>query len=174
MTVIKYYINYCFLFDPLFLASTHYLATISLMPMTFEILGEGLRLFEGRELRDLANFRKHCRDNIVSCFKSFLNIEEPQSNIWTSCSTYTRKPHKDSYSLSKLPMSTTNRSLPSWLAELYQKHIDELQVVLPWLGSARLRLASGGSALIWLASRAEPIIMAGLPMTWLGSWLSHG
>jgi hypothetical protein len=41
-------------------------------PMTFEILGEGLRLFEGWALRDLANFRKRYRDNLVSCFESFL------------------------------------------------------------------------------------------------------
>ena len=30
-------------------------------PMTFELLGEGLRLFEGRALRRLVNFRRHCR-----------------------------------------------------------------------------------------------------------------
>jgi hypothetical protein len=35
-------------------------------PMTFEILGEELRLFEGRALRDLVNFRKRCRDNLIT------------------------------------------------------------------------------------------------------------
>jgi BTB/POZ domain len=41
-------------------------------PMTFEILGEGLRLFEGWTLRDLVNYRKRCRDNLVMCLDSFL------------------------------------------------------------------------------------------------------
>jgi hypothetical protein len=100
-------------------------------PMTFEILGEGLRLFEGWALRDLANLRTRYRDNLVSCFKSFLNIEESQFNIWTSCASYTDNTgtfgDKRSYSLSDLPMSNTNQSLPSWLAELYQKHLDKSQ-----------------------------------------------
>jgi hypothetical protein len=104
-------------------------------PMTFEILGEGLRLAEGWALRDLANFRKHYRDNLVSCFESFLKIEEPQFKIWTPCASYTHShsPYgyhgSNSYSLSHLPMSNTNRSLPSWLAELYQKHLDESREV---------------------------------------------
>jgi hypothetical protein len=41
------------------------------LPMTFESLGGGLRLFEGRALRDLAGFRKRCRDNLVTCLDSF-------------------------------------------------------------------------------------------------------
>jgi hypothetical protein len=103
-------------------------------PMTFEVLGEGLRLFEGWALRDLANFRKHYRDNLVSCFESFLKIEGSQFNIWTRCVSYKSASNSlghysgsGSYSLSKLPMSSTNKSLPSWLAELYQKHLDESQ-----------------------------------------------
>ncbi len=104
-------------------------------PMTFEILGEGLRLFEGWALRDLASFRKHYRDNLMSCLKSCLEPENSQFNIWTPCvsyiynsSAYNRKgSHISSglYSLSNLAMSNTNISLPSWLAELYQKHLDE-------------------------------------------------
>jgi hypothetical protein len=99
-------------------------------PMTFEILGEGLRLFEGWELRDLANFRKRYRDNLVSCLKSLLNIEESQFGIWTSCATYnihSPSRHHSLYLLSNIPMSNANGSLPSWLAELYQKHLDESQ-----------------------------------------------
>jgi hypothetical protein len=57
--------------------------------MSFEFLGEGLRLFEGWALRVLANFRKRYRDNLVSGFKSFLYIEESRFNIWTSCAYYT-------------------------------------------------------------------------------------
>lgn len=41
-------------------------------PMTFETLGNGLRLFEGSALRDLANFRRRCRDNLSACFDSYL------------------------------------------------------------------------------------------------------
>jgi len=54
-------------------------------PMTFEILGEGLRLFEGWALRDLANFRRRYRDHLVSCFELFLKTEEPSFNI---CASY--------------------------------------------------------------------------------------
>jgi hypothetical protein len=39
--------------------------------MTFEALGKGLRLFEGWALRDLANFRRRCRDNLSVCFDSY-------------------------------------------------------------------------------------------------------
>jgi hypothetical protein len=53
-------------------------------PMTFEALGEGLRLFEGWALRDLASFRKRCRDSYIGCLDSFLL--EPRfpwpSSIW--------------------------------------------------------------------------------------------
>ena len=35
-------------------------------PMTFEMLGKGLRSFEGRALRDLADFRKRCKENMVT------------------------------------------------------------------------------------------------------------
>jgi hypothetical protein len=105
-------------------------------PMTFEILGEGLRLFDGWALRDLANFRRCYRDNLKSCFKLFLKTEESQFKIWTPCASYTFHPkgsydqsgnrlYTDSYALSKLPMFNTNISLPFWLAQLFHKHIDE-------------------------------------------------
>jgi hypothetical protein len=41
-------------------------------PMTFEILGEGLRLFEGSTLFDLARFRRRCRDTFVTRIDTFL------------------------------------------------------------------------------------------------------
>jgi hypothetical protein len=104
-------------------------------PMTFEVLGEGLRLFEGWALRDLANFRKHYRNNLKSCFESFLKTEESQLKIWATCVSYSFQPAgsydghgryhgANSYSLSNLPMSNANISLPSWLGQLFQKHID--------------------------------------------------
>ena len=79
-------------------------------PMTFDVLGEGLQLFEGWALRDLANFRKRYRDNLVSFFKSFLKSEESRFNIWTYCH----------YNYSDL-------SLPFWLVEIFQKHLNESQ-----------------------------------------------
>ena len=108
-------------------------------PMTFEVLGEGLRLFEGWALRDLVNFRKRYRDNLKSFIESFLKTEEPRFNIWTPCASCTFHPKgsydhergyrrlSDSYSLSDLTMFNTNMSLPSWLAQIFQKHLDELR-----------------------------------------------
>jgi hypothetical protein len=134
-------------------------------PMTFEVLGEGLRLFEGWALHDLVNLRKRYRDNLVSCFKSFLKTRESRFQIWTPCASYTHQSsghnsygkgsnsrsrgynsygkdsnsgssgynsyrkcsNSGSYSISYLPMSNTNSPLPSWLVELYQKHLDQSQ-----------------------------------------------
>ncbi len=103
-------------------------------PMTFEFLGDIHLLFEGWTLRDLASFRKHYQDNLVSCFASFLKPGESQSNIWTHCASYIYSPNRfeanrrrtpeSLYSLSNLAMSNMNISLPSWLAQLYQKHLD--------------------------------------------------
>jgi len=102
-------------------------------PMTFEILGEGLRLFEGWALRDLANFRKRCRDNLVSCFVSFLNPEQPPFGVWTQCT-------QDSYKLSYSTYGTTGYS-PSWLTELFQKHLNEVYDAFskPLLSPRRIR-----------------------------------
>jgi hypothetical protein len=93
-------------------------------PMTFEILGERMKLSESWALRDLSNFRKRYRDNLMSCLKSFLNTDESQFNIWTSCDY-----HTSSRGYSSSRRSSTNGSLrvPSWLAELYRKHINESQ-----------------------------------------------
>jgi hypothetical protein len=55
-------------------------------PMTFEVLGEGLRSFAGWALRDLVHFRRRCRDNLVTCLGSFLQVQPPgPSNIWLGC-----------------------------------------------------------------------------------------
>jgi hypothetical protein len=83
-------------------------------PMTFEILGEGLRLFEAWALRDLACFRKRCRDNLVACFESFSKLGQTPFNIWTPCTD-------DSYSTS---CDKTGYS-PAWLTELFQKHLND-------------------------------------------------
>ena len=44
-------------------------------PMTFEYLGEALQSFKRRRvLCDLVRYRKRCRDNLVSCLESFLDV----------------------------------------------------------------------------------------------------
>jgi hypothetical protein len=84
-------------------------------PMTFEYLSDQLPFFEGWVLRDLIRFRKCCRDNLISCFeKSFLNLHIPPFNIWTPCT-----------SSSSYMSAMTGRS-PSWLTDLFQKHLIEL------------------------------------------------
>ena len=54
-------------------------------PLTFESLGDELRLFRGSALRELAGFRKMCRDNIVTCLESFLDTHKGPSKIWVGC-----------------------------------------------------------------------------------------
>jgi hypothetical protein len=79
-------------------------------PMTFEYLCDELPSFEGRALRDLVGFRKRCRDNIVSCFESFLRLDRP-FNIWTRCNDGI--------------LSHSTAESPSWLTEVFQKHLNE-------------------------------------------------
>jgi hypothetical protein len=82
-------------------------------PMTFETLGEGLRFFEGSALRDLAHFRKRCRDNLVTCFRS-PSLCMNAFNIWIPCTT--------SYSSS---ISRTGSS-PTWLTNFVKQRFTEL------------------------------------------------
>ena len=74
--------------------------------MTFEILGEGLRLFEGWGLRDLANLRKRYLDNLKSCFESFLKLKN--RNL------------KSGLVLLILSIRMDHISFPSWLAQLFR------------------------------------------------------
>ena len=83
-------------------------------PMTLEYLCDELPSFEGCALRDLVGFRKRCRDNIVSCFESFLRLDQP-FNIWTRCND--DKPSYSSFNIGP--------PKPSWLTEFFQKHLNE-------------------------------------------------
>jgi hypothetical protein len=85
-------------------------------PMTLETLGEVLRLFEGSALRDLARFRKRCRDNLVTCIQSFLDLGKPPFKIWMYC------PNTCTYSYSS---SETGHS-PSWLISFFKQRLTEL------------------------------------------------
>ena len=55
------------------------------LPKTFEYLGEALRLFDCSALRDLANFRKRCRDSIIPSLDVFLKNKTGPSSIWVGC-----------------------------------------------------------------------------------------
>ena len=78
-------------------------------PMTFEKLGKGLRFFKGWALRDLADFRKRCRDNMVTCLDSYLDVQPSgPSSIWVGCPEV--KP-----STSSSEIHQRSRALPIWL-----------------------------------------------------------
>ena len=76
-------------------------------PMTFTTLGDGLRLFEGWALRDLAHFRKRCRDTLVTCLAPYLGVLGP-SQIWVGC-------HSDVPSRS---YRVQRGDFPSWLRQV--------------------------------------------------------
>ncbi len=88
-------------------------------PMTFETLGEGLRLFEGWALRDLANFRGRCFDNVVEFFDSYLDVgPSGPSSIWVGCPEV-------------MPTSETcqqSRALPTWLNEFLSRSQGDLEL----------------------------------------------
>jgi hypothetical protein len=80
-------------------------------PMTFEVLGEGLRLFEGWALRDLVDFRRRCKDNLITCLDSF-QLPGPLG-IWVGCPE-TR--HRQ------------DRFLPKWLNHLLSRNQNDLKL----------------------------------------------
>ena len=89
-------------------------------PMTFESLGEGLRLFDGCALRDLANYRKRCVDNLVTCLKSFEFPGPGPSSIWVGCPDV--MPRRSSYD----PPPTA--VLPSWLRQVLSQSGNDLKL----------------------------------------------
>jgi BTB/POZ domain len=91
-------------------------------PMTFETLGEGLRLFEGQALHDLFCFRRRCRDNIVACLESFLQVRAKPSKIWVGC--------PDAMHHSPRPGNVTKSMknvLPRWLCDILTRERDRIQ-----------------------------------------------
>jgi hypothetical protein len=84
-------------------------------PMTFEVLGEGLRLFEGWAMCELVSFRKRCRDNFITCLDSFLEIQPPgPSSIWVGCP--------------EVMLRSRSRLLPRWLNELLSRNQNDLKL----------------------------------------------
>ena len=55
-------------------------------PLTFESLGDTLRSFDGRALRDLADFHLRSMRDFKSNLDSFFNLLEGPSKIWAGCS----------------------------------------------------------------------------------------
>ena len=87
-------------------------------PMTFEILGEGLRLFQGRELRSLAGLRKQCRDGFITCLNLFIGVEPSgPSSIWVGCPEVmpSRKP-------------ALKRVLPGWLNHVISRNLNDMRL----------------------------------------------
>ena len=88
------------------------------LPMTFEVLGEGLRLFDGLALRDLIDFRKRCRINLIPCLNLFLEVQSPgPSSIWVGCPEV-------------LPSGQigSNAVLPRWLIQFLSTKQNELSL----------------------------------------------
>jgi len=89
--------------------------------MTFETLWKQLRLFEGSALRDLALFRRRCRDSCLACLESFLEVHPPgPSSIWVGCPDV--MPNR---SLSDPPPPPV---LPSWLRQFLSQIISDLKL----------------------------------------------
>ena len=95
-------------------------------PMTFEHLGGDLQLFERSGLHELANFRKSCRDQLVTCFKSFLDPLKRPSNIWTGCPGK-RAERLDSNKKRAEPFIKDTPSLPEWVHALFTQQIEDLK-----------------------------------------------
>ena len=107
-------------------------------PLTFEALGGELPLFRGSALRELADFRKMCRDNIVLCLELFLDVNKGPSKIWASCPG--SKVQQSSPSNTVAPSSRQPRGVQqTWFAEPSVSFIvaamndNDERVLPPWL-----------------------------------------
>jgi hypothetical protein len=86
-------------------------------PMTFETLGEGLRLFEGWALRDLVDFRKRCRDGVIASLSPFIEVQHSgPSRIWVNCPEAGNN-----------MAPGQNRALPKWLKRLLSRNQNDLK-----------------------------------------------
>ncbi|KAH9058193.1 hypothetical protein EDB87DRAFT_1685519 [Lactarius vividus] len=93
-------------------------------PMTFEHLGDQLRLFEGPALHELFRFRKSCRDDLVSCFESFLDIDSGPSKIWLDCPRRVLPAPMDR---STARPRNVRPTLPTWLRDIITSQIEGLK-----------------------------------------------
>jgi hypothetical protein len=89
-------------------------------PMTFDALGKGLQLFKDQALRDLANFRQRCQDNLVTCLGLYLEVAGP-SKIWVGCPEV----------MSSTPSSEEcqqSHALPKWLEQFFSQKLNDLKL----------------------------------------------
>ena len=85
--------------------------------MTFEKLGKGLEFFKGRALRDLADYRKRRRDNMVTCLDSYLDVRPSgPSSIWVGCPE-----------VASTPLFQRTRALPIWLDMCLLRYRNDLK-----------------------------------------------
>jgi len=113
-------------------------------PMTFKHLGDNLRLFTGWALNELVNFRKSCRDQLVSCFTSFFDTLTGPSKIWIGC-----------HGSKAQPLTNGATPLPTWVHDCFMQQIEELKqdftrplinpsiVRAKYLGALRKHASSG-------------------------------
>ena len=89
-------------------------------PMTFEVLGNGLRFFEGSALQDLVGYRKRCRDSFIACLDPFIEAQSMlgPSSIWVGC------PAEDTTTKAPRP----NRIPPRWLSQLLSTKQNDLRL----------------------------------------------
>jgi hypothetical protein len=84
-------------------------------PMTFKSLGEGLRLFKGHYLHFLLNYRRNCRDDLVT--RLDLLRKSLVSSSWVGCPEV--MPMRD---------PRQKRVLPRWLNRLLSRNRDDLKL----------------------------------------------
>lgn len=96
-------------------------------PFTFEMLGDELRLFSGSALRELVGFRKTCRDNIVCCLETFLDVHKGPSTIWVGCPKCKPQGGQLSPFAVSPPNGKDKKTLPKWLRSVFTRQIDELK-----------------------------------------------
>ena len=84
-------------------------------PMKFKSLGEGLRLFEGRDLHFLLDYRRRCRDDLVT--RLDLLQKSLVSSSWVGCPEV--MPMRD---------PRQNRVLPRWLNRLLSRNRDDFKL----------------------------------------------
>ena len=145
---------YSFAFSNKLSPETETIARLTLdYPLTFEALGSDLLLFQGSALSKLASFRETCRDSVVSCLESFLDVRIGPSKIWVGCpsSKVQRiqgppfahptglvgfgqpRPEQSlasspwTFNFGSIPTDIDEPTLPSWLHGLFTQETRELK-----------------------------------------------
>ncbi|KAH9166774.1 hypothetical protein EDB89DRAFT_2232725 [Lactarius sanguifluus] len=110
-------------------------------PMTFEHLGDQLRLFEGPALHELFRFRKCCRDDLISCFKYFLDIDSGPSKIWVDCPQSVSSAASVSVDQPRARPQNATPTLPTWVHDIIKSQIEELKqgFTRPLINYSRIR-----------------------------------